>query len=110
MRWVQKIEFTVYGAEQKCASCVHLPSALETKDWLEAALTRKFPHENLSFHYVDIEAPQTEQEKELAEAILNEEYFYPLLVVNGDILAEGNPSLKVVTQRVEAILSASSHQ
>ncbi|MFB4210507.1 YuzD family protein [Shouchella sp. JSM 1781072] len=99
-----KIEFTVYGAEQKCASCVHLPSALETKEWLEAALARKFPDEAMTFHYVDIQAPQTEQEREWSESILNEKFFYPLVLLNGEVIAEGNPQLKKVTQQVEAAL------
>ncbi|WP_353625632.1 DUF1462 family protein [Bacillus sp. JCM 19041] len=79
------IQFTVYGAEQKCASCVHLPSALETKEWLEAALVRKFPAETFQFHYVDIEHPHSAEERHYAEAILNDEYFYPLLVLNGEM-------------------------
>lgn len=102
------IRFTVYGAEQKCASCVHLPSALETKEWLEAALLRKFPDEMLEFHYVDIEHPTSPEERLYAEAILNDEYFYPLLVLNGEIVAEGNPNLKQITKKVEELTTSPS--
>ncbi|WP_078392128.1 YuzD family protein [Shouchella patagoniensis] len=104
------IRLTVYGAEQKCASCVHLPSALETKEWLEAALLRKFPDEALEFHYVDIEHPNSEEERLYAEAILNDEYFYPLLVLNGEIVAEGNPSLKQITKKVEELTTSPSRE
>ncbi|WP_059105858.1 DUF1462 family protein [Shouchella shacheensis] len=97
------IQLTVYGAEQKCASCVHLPSALETKEWLEAALQRKFPVKGLHVTYVDIEKPEGEEQTRFSKAILDEEYFYPLVVLNGEVIAEGNPSLKVVSGKVEAI-------
>ena len=96
---------TVYGAEQKCASCVHLPSALETKEWLEAALTRKFPDANLSIHYVDIEQPEGEEQESYAEAILNDEYFYPLVILEGEVVAEGNPNLKTISAKIEELLA-----
>ncbi|MDQ0206596.1 YuzD family protein [Alkalicoccobacillus murimartini] len=98
------ITMTVYGAEQKCASCVHLPSALETKEWLEAALIRKFPEAGLTVLYVDIEQPKGEEQESFAEAILNDEYFYPLVVLNGEVIAEGNPNLKTVSAKLEAAL------
>lgn len=99
------IQLTIYGAVQKCASCVHLPSAIETKEWLEAALNRKFPNANLDVHYVDIEQPTDNVEHQsFSEAILNDEYFYPLLVLNGEVIAEGNPNLKSVSAKVEAAM------
>lgn len=39
----------VYGAEKKCPSCINMPSALETKEWLEAAITRKYRSGTLNF-------------------------------------------------------------
>ncbi|WYP25688.1 YuzD family protein [Alkalihalobacillus sp. FSL W8-0930] len=99
------IQLTIYGAVQKCASCVHLPSAIETKEWLEAALNRKFPNADLDVHYVDIEQPtDNEEHQSFSEAILNDEYFYPLLVLNGEVIAEGNPNLKSVSAKVEAAM------
>ncbi|TSB48615.1 YuzD family protein [Bacillus sp. P16(2019)] len=95
---------TVYGAEQKCASCVHLPSALETKEWLEAAVNRKFPEANLSVVYVDIEKPVGEEQESYAKAILNDEYFYPLVILNGEVVAEGNPNLKSISKKIEALI------
>ncbi|WP_143521753.1 DUF1462 family protein, partial [Pseudomonas sp. 2995-3] len=69
------ITITVYGAEEKCASCIHLPSALETMEWLEAAVKRKYPTGNFQFVYCDIEVPNTEEQKEYSEKILEDEYF-----------------------------------
>ncbi|UCZ52539.1 YuzD family protein [Bacillus shivajii] len=95
------IQMTVYGAEVKCASCVNLPSALETKEWLEAAIARKYPEKDIYISYCDIDSPETEEEKQYAEQILDEEYFYPLVVLNGEVVAEGNPRLKVIYDKIE---------
>jgi disulfide oxidoreductase YuzD len=86
----------VYGAEQKCASCVHLPSAKETAEWLEAAISRKYHDLAVAVKYVDMELPETEEEKAFSEKIIEEDLFYPVVVINGDIVAEGNPNLKSI--------------
>lgn len=99
------MKITVYGAEQKCASCIHLPSALETKEWLEAAVSRKYPHYPIEFVYCDIESPQTEEEKMFAEKILEDEYFYPLVVLEGKVVAEGDPRLPKVYEQIEEVHS-----
>lgn len=98
----QALTLTVFGAEEKCASCVHLPSAKETFEWLEAAISRKFPDIPLTAVYVDIEtSATTDWQKQMAEAIQDEEYFYPLVALNEQIVAEGNPNLKVVFAEIE---------
>ncbi|TMW72491.1 YuzD family protein [Alteribacter natronophilus] len=102
---MSRILITVYGAEEKCASCINLPSALETKEWLEAAVARKFPEEPVSFAYCDIEAPEGEEQEKFAELILNDEYFYPLVVVNGEVTAEGDPRLPVIYRKIEQLLA-----
>lgn len=93
---------TVYGAEEKCASCVHLPSAKEMFEWLEAAITRKFPSHHFTFQYIDIddENHDTEHEK-YVQAILQDEYFYPLVTIEGEVVAEGNPNLKDIFAKIE---------
>ncbi len=97
-------EIFVYGAEQICASCVGMPSSKETYEWLEAALTRKFPEQPIKFTYIDIKSPPDEPSvSEMAEKVRNEEYFYPLVVMNGNILGEGNPRLKTIYEALEAI-------
>ncbi|MBU9722127.1 MULTISPECIES: YuzD family protein [Bacillaceae] len=95
------ITITVYGAEEKCASCIHLPSALETMEWLEAAVNRKYPEKSFQFVYCDIEAPVNEEQKIYAQKILNDEYFYPLVVIDDEIVAEGNPRLPDVYKKIE---------
>ncbi|PYZ92923.1 disulfide oxidoreductase [Salipaludibacillus keqinensis] len=95
------IHITVYGAEVKCASCIHLPSALETKEWLDAAIQRKFPQDEYEVTYCDIYSPTTEEEKSFSEKILEDEYFYPLVVINSEVVAEGNPRLPVIFRKIE---------
>ncbi|SDZ60377.1 Disulfide oxidoreductase YuzD [Evansella caseinilytica] len=100
---MKPITFVVFGAEEKCASCIHLPGALETMEWLEAAVQRKFPDRTFEFRYCDIEKPQTDEEKQLSERILNDEFFYPLVLLNGEIVAEGNPKLSAIFEKIAAI-------
>ncbi|MFN7251821.1 MAG: YuzD family protein [Anaerobacillus sp.] len=87
------VKIYVYGAEVKCASCVNLPSALETFEWIEAAVNRKYPNNHFQFIYVDLNAPTNEEEKKMATHIVEEDLFYPVVVVNEEIVAEGNPRL-----------------
>ncbi|MFA9560047.1 YuzD family protein [Evansella sp. AB-rgal1] len=98
-----EIIITVYGAEEKCASCIHLPSAYETKEWLEAAITRKFPDRKFSFQYCDIHEPKTEEEKQFSQQIMDDEYFYPLVVLNGNVVGEGNPNLPSIYKEIEKV-------
>ncbi|ADU31652.1 YuzD family protein [Evansella cellulosilytica] len=100
---MKEIKITIFGAEEKCASCIHLPSAYETMEWLEAAITRKFPDREISFKYCDIENANysTDEEKRFSEMILNDEYFYPLVVLNGEVIAEGNPHLSSIYKVIE---------
>lgn len=98
------IDLTVYGAEVKCASCVNLPTAKETMEWLEAAVTRKFPEADIHFRYIDIHDPKTDQDVKYAEAILEDEYFYPLVVMGAEVIGEGNPKLKDIFEKIESLL------
>jgi disulfide oxidoreductase YuzD len=91
----------VYGAEQKCASCVHLPSAKETAEWLEAAISRKFPNGVFQVLYIDMEKPDNEEDQSFSERIVEEDLFYPVVVIGGEIVAEGNPNLKSIYNIIE---------
>lgn len=91
------VEIIVYGAEQLCASCVHLPSSKETCDWLKAAITRKFPDQPFQISYVDIHNPPDEPAKQkFAQRVIEEDMFYPVVVIKDQVVGEGNPRLKVI--------------
>ena len=92
----------VYGATQICASCVGMPSSKETYEWLQAALSRKFPDQPLTITYIDIYNPPEDQEvKEIAQKVAEEEYLYPLVVLDGQIVGEGSPRLKTITEALK---------
>lgn len=102
---LSSVTISIYGAEVKCASCVNLPTSLETKEWLEAALSRKYPTVSLQFRYVDIEQDEVaEADQSFVEAIHNEEYFYPLIVIDGEVVAEGNPKLRAISEKIEEVI------
>ncbi|WP_252313620.1 DUF1462 family protein [Sinobaca sp. H24] len=101
----QPITIKVYGSEEKCSGCVQLPSSIETKEWLEAALQRKYPDKPLDVVYVDMHQPNGKEEEETARDIIENNRIYPLVLVNGDIIAEGNPRLKKVYEYIEKLPS-----
>ncbi|WHM01256.1 YuzD family protein [Bacillus velezensis] len=96
------VTLSVYGAEKLCASCVNMPSAIDTFEWLEAVLKRKYPEQPFNMRYIDIDAPPQQKEtEELAERIRNDEFFYPLVLVEDVIVGEGNPHLKDIYEEME---------
>ncbi|HET7580383.1 MAG TPA: DUF1462 family protein [Bacillales bacterium] len=99
---MQALEVVVYGSDAPCPGCFHAPSSKETKEWIEAAVQRKFPGQALPFRYVDIENPQQEKDNEFCERILAEEFFYPLVVIDGKVVGEGNPRLKTIFTSIES--------
>lgn len=103
MRSVErKPEIIVYGAEQICASCVGMPSSIETYEWLQAAISRKFPNQEFTLTYVDIfNPPEDEEKQEFAERVRNDEFFYPVVTIDGEVIGEGNPRLKDIFKKME---------
>ncbi|WP_040203894.1 YuzD family protein [Neobacillus jeddahensis] len=97
-----EIEIVLYGAETLCPSCVNLPSSKETFEWLEAAIMRKFPDQPFTMAYVDIYQPSGDQQKmNFAKRVIEEDMFYPVVVINEKIVGEGNPRLKTIFSELE---------
>lgn len=72
----KEIEVSIYGAEQICASCVNLPSSKDTYEWLQAALSRKFPEQTFQINYYDIFQANYEEEKmSFVGRLLKKTYF-----------------------------------
>ena len=92
----------IYGTAVICASCVNAPSSKDTYEWLQAAIDRKYPNQDYSIRYVDIEGViENERDADYAERIQNDEFFYPLVLVNDEVVAEGYVQLKPVFQALE---------
>lgn len=92
----------VYGAEMVCASCVNLPSSKETFSWLEAALSRKYGNQ-IQLKYVDIYVPIGENEKLFSQRVIEEDLWYPVIVIEDEIIDEGNPKLKNIYAKLDSL-------
>lgn len=102
------IHVQVYGAKVICASRVGMPSSTETFEWLQARIGRKYEgkEDQFKFEYIDIQEEQEDAKKKaFAERVIEEDLFYPVVVVNGEIVGEGNPRLKDVYEEIEKYLS-----
>lgn len=98
----KEVEIVVYGAAQLCPSCVNLPSSMETYEWLEAAIGRKYSNQRFRISYVDIfNPPQDEEKRSFAQRVIEEDMFYPVVLLEGEIVGEGNPRLKTIFAEME---------
>ncbi|HAQ06339.1 MAG TPA: disulfide oxidoreductase [Bacillus bacterium] len=98
----KEVEIVVYGAEVLCPSCVNLPSSKETYEWLEAAISRKYAEQPFKITYVDINNPPSEEDKkQFAERVIEEDMFYPVVLLEGKVVGEGNPKLKTIYAELE---------
>ena len=91
------MKITVYGAEVQCASCVGAPSSIETYDWLQSALGRKYPEQTFDFEYIDFE----QSDDDIAQAIKEDEWFYPLVLLDGEVVDEGVVQLRKIYAAID---------
>lgn len=98
----EKLRVEVFGADIICASCVNAPSSKDTYEWLQAAIGRKYPQAQIDYRYIDIENElENNRDREFAEKIQNDEFFYPLVLVNDEVVGEGYIQLKPVYAELE---------
>ena len=96
------VSIEIYGADIVCASCVNAPSARDTYEWLQAAIGRKYSNQPYEIEYIDIENEITnERQKTIAQKVLNDEYFYPLVMIDGEMIGEGHIQLKPIFSEFE---------
>ena len=103
----EMVNVQVYGTKVICASCVGMPSSTETFEWLQAAIGRKYEgqEKKFNFEYIDFQEEQEDEDKKaFAERVVEEDLFYPVVLVNGEIVGEGNPRLKDVYEEIEKYL------
>jgi disulfide oxidoreductase YuzD len=100
----QQAVIEVYGANIMCASCVNAPSSIDTYEWLQAALARKFPEAMISYRYVDIEGDfENARDEDIASRIQEDEFFYPLVLVDGEVVGEGYIELKPIVTKLQTL-------
>lgn len=99
----KNVTITIYGADQICASCVGAPGSKDTYEWLQAAIQRKYETEKIQYEYIDIEEKQDkDHHQEFVDRVFEEDLFYPVVVLNGAIAAEGIIRLKDVYNALDA--------
>lgn len=94
----------VYGADVICASCVNAPSSKDTYEWLQAAIGRKYPSEPVEYRFINIEGPlENDRDKAIAEKIHSDEFFYPLVLINDEVVGEGYIQLKPIYAKLSQL-------
>lgn len=94
----------IFGADIMCASCVNAPSSKDTYEWLDAAIRRKYPEQPFIIRYIDIENALTDtREQDYAARIQDDEFFYPLVLINDEVIGEGYIQLKPVFSKLETL-------
>ncbi|MGP4108974.1 YuzD family protein [Virgibacillus sp. L01] len=98
----KNILISVYGAEQICASCVGAPGSKDTYEWLQAAIGRKYIDDIIEYEYIDMnQPPDVEKHQQFVERIFEEDLFYPIVLVNDELVAEGIPRLKTIYRELD---------
>ena len=96
------LSIEIFGSDIVCASCVNAPSSKDTYEWLQAAIDRKYPNQTYKISYIDIQQPiDNERQQDLANRVLDDEFFYPLVLINGEVVGEGYIQLKPVFTELE---------
>lgn len=99
-----KATIEVYGADIICASCVNAPSSKDTYEWLQAAVSRKFPDQKVEYRFINIEdSLENERDIDYANRIQEDEFFYPLVLVNDEVVGEGYVQIKPVYEALERL-------
>lgn len=94
----------VFGADIMCASCVNAPSSKDTYEWLQAAISRKYPNQPFTIRYIDIEGPlENDRDQDYADRIAEDEFFYPLVLINDEVVGEGYVQIKPVYTALEEL-------
>ena len=92
----------VFGADIMCASCVNAPSSKDTYEWLQAAISRRYPNQAFTIRYIDIEGTlENERDQDFANRIQEDEFFYPLVLINDEVVGEGYIQIKPVFTALE---------
>src|SRR5699024_9178395 len=94
----------VYGRNQMCARSAGAASSWVTFEWLQAEIGRKYDTSKMNDADIDMDKPQEdEQEARYIEQMEEEDWLYPLVTLNGSIIAESIPHIKKIYNAVDAL-------
>ena len=98
------VSIEIFGADVVCASCVNAPTSKDTYEWLQAAIDRKYPNHPYTITYIDIQQPiDNERQQVIANRVLEEEFFYPLVMIDEEVIGEGYIQLNPVFTKLETL-------
>ncbi len=81
---------------------MNAPTSKDTYEWLQAAIDRKYPNQPYKITYIDIQQPiDNERQQDIANRVLDDEFFYPLVMIEGEVVGEGNIQLNPVFAELE---------
>lgn len=67
-------------------------------------LKRRYNEADFSYEYVDMdEEPTSETHRQMIDKMEEEDMFYPLVLLNGKIIAEGIPNPKEIFKAIESL-------
>ncbi|CAM3203179.1 DUF1462 domain-containing protein [Filibacter tadaridae] len=96
------VNIEIYGADVICASCVGAPSSKDTFEWLQAAIDRKYPGQPYTIDYINIDSDVSdERQQKIAEQVRNDEFFFPLVMIENEMIGEGHIQLKPIFTKLE---------
>lgn len=97
-----KLEVLVYGTGIICSSCVNAPSSEETASWLHSLFQRKYG-DQIHVRYVDFQRPANDEEKAVTRRMMLEDLWYPIVIIEDEIVTEGNPNLKKIFKKLDQL-------
>ncbi len=97
-----KLEILVYGTSVICASCINAPSSEETASWLQSLLSRKYG-DQIHVRYINMQKPANDEEKAFVHRMIVEDLWYPLVLIQDEIVTEGNPNLKKIFKKLDQL-------
>ena len=95
------MHFYLYGRDKACSSCVGSPSSLETKEWLESALNRRY-NNLIQVTYVDVDKDSSLLSKRNLLSFENGDRICPVLMSGDTVVDEGVLRLKNVCSFIDA--------
>ena len=92
----------VFGADIMCASCVNARRLRIHTNGYKQLSRANIQIKTFSIRYIDIEgAIENERDQDFANRIQEDEFFYPLVLINDEVVGEGYVQIKPIFPALE---------